>query len=124
MNNTELIQKLQSSLISNKVQGEIIAHVESLQAEVELLKGIWPTKAAAIQVAVERDELRAQVEAVQRDAERYRIVRRGQHWSVINGIGDELRGEELDAAIAAIKGAAPQPQSAQPQQAAMKGAAA
>jgi len=34
---------------------------------------------------------------VVRDAERYRIVRRGQHWSTINGIGDVLRGEALDA---------------------------
>jgi len=35
----------------------------------------------------------------------YRELRRGQRWSVINGIGDVLRAEELDAAIrAAIKG--------------------
>ncbi|KVH78410.1 hypothetical protein WJ41_03200 [Burkholderia ubonensis] len=33
------------------------------------------------------------------DAERYRCLRRGQHWSVLNGIGDTLRAEELDAAI-------------------------
>ena len=33
------------------------------------------------------------------DAVRYRMVRRGQHWSVINGIGDTLRGDDLDAAI-------------------------
>jgi len=33
-----------------------------------------------------------------RDAARYRLVRRGQHWSVIDGIGDELRGDKLDAA--------------------------
>lgn len=32
------------------------------------------------------------------DAQRYRLVRRGQHFSVINGIGDTLRGEALDAA--------------------------
>jgi hypothetical protein len=32
-------------------------------------------------------------------ARRYRSVRRGQHWSVINGIGDELRADALDAAI-------------------------
>jgi beta-lactamase class A len=34
-----------------------------------------------------------------KDAERYRELRRGQHWSVINGIGDVLRGDVLDAAI-------------------------
>jgi len=36
---------------------------------------------------------------VARDAERYRMVRRGQQWSIINGIGDVLRGEDLDEAI-------------------------
>ena len=33
------------------------------------------------------------------DAERYRLVRRGQHWSVIDGIGNVLRGEQLDKAV-------------------------
>jgi hypothetical protein len=37
------------------------------------------------------------------DAARYRLVRRGQHWSVINGIGNGLRGEELDAAVDAAR---------------------
>lgn len=41
----------------------------------------------------------ARAEAVEKDAERYRWVRRGQHWSVINGIGDDLRADQLDAAI-------------------------
>jgi hypothetical protein len=40
------------------------------------------------------------------DAARYRLLRRGQHWSVINGIGDTLRGEDLDAAIDAALTAA------------------
>ena len=44
----------------------------------------------------------AQAAADARDAERYRMVRRGQHWSVITGIGDTLRGEDLDAAIDAV----------------------
>jgi len=33
------------------------------------------------------------------DAERYQQLRRGQKWSVINGIGDVLRGDDLDAAM-------------------------
>jgi hypothetical protein len=41
-----------------------------------------------------------------RDAARYRLMRRGQHWSVIDGIGDTLRGEKLDAAIDAALTAA------------------
>lgn len=45
-----------------------------------------------------------QSSAYVRDAERYRMVRRGQYWSVVNGIGDHLRGEVLDARIdAAIR---------------------
>lgn len=37
--------------------------------------------------------------AATKDAQRYRLLRRGQHWSVIDGIGDTLRADELDAAI-------------------------
>lgn len=33
------------------------------------------------------------------DAERYRLLRRGQHWSVIDGGGDALRADALDSAI-------------------------
>ncbi|WP_139094039.1 hypothetical protein [Burkholderia sp. CCA53] len=44
-------------------------------------------------------ELRTKLEAAEKDAERYRALRRGQHWSVLNGIGDTLRADELDAAI-------------------------
>lgn len=34
-----------------------------------------------------------------RESARYRLLRRGQHWSVIDGKGDVLRGDELDATI-------------------------
>lgn len=37
--------------------------------------------------------------SVTKDAERYRLLRKGQHWSTINGIGDTLRADQLDAAI-------------------------
>ena len=40
--------------------------------------------------------------AAMNDAERYRKLRRGQHWSVIDGIGDTLRAEALDAAVDAV----------------------
>ena len=36
---------------------------------------------------------------VEQDAARYRWLRRGQKWSVVDGIGDELRGDALDAAV-------------------------
>lgn len=46
--------------------------------------------------------LQAQPGALDADyAELYQMLRRGQQWSVVNGIGDVLRGEELDAAIRA-----------------------
>ena len=37
------------------------------------------------------------------DAARYRLLRRGQHWSVIDGIGNDLRAEVLDAAVDAAR---------------------
>ncbi|WP_211243393.1 hypothetical protein [Chitiniphilus eburneus] len=38
-------------------------------------------------------------ERVARDAARYRLLSRGQQWSVVDGIGDALRADELDAAL-------------------------
>lgn len=38
-------------------------------------------------------------DALELDAKRYQLLRRGQKWSVIDGIGNTLRGEEMDAAI-------------------------
>ena len=52
----------------------------------------------------ELDNLRAQLAEAQRDAERYRSLRRGQKWSVIDWKGDALRADDLDAAIDAAKG--------------------
>ena len=47
-------------------------------------------------------EVHPKFDAAMKDAERYRLLRRGQHWSVIDGIGDTLRADELDAAIDAV----------------------
>ncbi|HCE28448.1 MAG TPA: hypothetical protein DET46_06505 [Comamonadaceae bacterium] len=52
---------------------------------------------------LEIESLNAQLHAARGDAARYRLVRRGQHWSVINGIGNGLRAEELDAAVDAAR---------------------
>lgn len=46
-------------------------------------------------------------DAAAKDAERYRLLRRGQHWSVIDGIGDTLRADDLDAAIDAVMAETP-----------------
>jgi len=40
-----------------------------------------------------------EIEALRKDAERYALLRRGQHWSVVDGIGNTLRAENLDDAI-------------------------
>ena len=45
----------------------------------------------------------AQADSVQEDAARYRLLRRGQHWSVIDGMGNDLRDEALDAAVDAAR---------------------
>ena len=57
------------------------------------------------ELLAERDALKANNERLRADAARYQLIRRGQHWSVIDGIGRDLRADELDAAIdAAMKG--------------------
>ena len=66
------------------------------------LREFGPCIAQDVQDALE--SLVQQVAALRVDAERYQILRRGQHWSVINGVGDELRADQLDAAIDAAIG--------------------
>lgn len=70
----------------------LIARVAELERQNEAQKDEW----------LSWDAKRS---ALEKDAARYRLVRRGQHWSVIDGIGNTLRADELDkqvdAAIAA-----------------------
>ncbi|SAJ89159.1 hypothetical protein UA11_04034 [Burkholderia multivorans] len=40
-----------------------------------------------------------QLRRMAKDAGRYRLVRRGQKWSVVNWIGETLRADQLDAAV-------------------------
>ena len=57
------------------------------------------------------EDLKDAMVQYKQDAERYMFLRRGQHWSVIDGIGDTLRADALDAAIdAAMKTPNPQVQ--------------
>lgn len=44
-------------------------------------------------------ELEAECARLRKDAERYQLLRRGQHWSAIDGIGNTLRADDLDKAI-------------------------
>ena len=61
---------------------------------------LWPEQYNALRAEVER--LAAQAAPTERDAKdaaRYRLLRRGQKWSTVDGIGTVLRAETLDAAI-------------------------
>ncbi len=54
------------------------------------------------QICAEVERLAAQAAPTERDAKdaaRYRLLRRGQKWSTVDGIGTVLRAETLDAAI-------------------------
>ena len=68
----------------------------------ELLESVWSKiRAAPVEPAADLvHPAPAQGAADEaRDAARYRLLRRGQHWSVIDGIGDILRAEVLDSTI-------------------------
>ena len=73
------------------------AEGRQLATKLESLAASLRIGATVTHADVER--LRAENEALRTDAKRYRMVRRGQKWSVVNGIGDALRGPDLDAAI-------------------------
>lgn len=68
------------------------------EAEIERLKALYEAR------ELEAHQLSERIIRLSPDADRYRKLRRGQHWSVINGIGDTLRAESLDAAIDAMNG--------------------
>lgn len=65
------------------------------EAAPDLVRQEWREKAArAVPAGGDKE-----------DADKYRLIRRGQHWSVIDGIGNTLRGDDLDAAVDAIRAA-------------------
>jgi hypothetical protein len=72
------------------------------QKEAEWIAAANPTNILAL--LDEIDKLKAENAGLRKDAERYQLVRRGQHWAVIDGIGDSLRAESLDSAVDAAKG--------------------
>ena len=78
--------------VAHKYMPLLVARVTELERQNEAQKDEWLS-------------WEAKRTALEKDAARYRLVRRGQHWSVIDGIGNTLRAEELDkqvdAAIAA-----------------------
>lgn len=93
---TDKIETLESDLqLQTKV---FIAACEDLALIAEKL-GIDPEDGGASPIIGSITELEAQLTDAKKDAERYQALRRGQKWSVIDGIGDTLRAEGLDEAI-------------------------
>jgi hypothetical protein len=84
----------------SKGASEVIAALEvALEAQPLTTPGV---------TFVEKADLRALLDAhasALRDAERYRQLRRGSGWSVIDWKGDVLSSEELDAAIDSARAA-------------------
>ena len=73
-----------------------MAHADKSQTLMEAERAMAQIREATAKVVAERD-------AAVADAARYRLLKRGQKWSVIDGIGDTLRAEQLDAAIDAAR---------------------
>jgi len=81
-----------------KNRSDAEAALNALRAEVEQYRQLFNASKLGHEQAFARcQELSA-------DAERYQLLRRGQRWSVIDGIGNTLRADELDASIDAMKG--------------------
>lgn len=75
----------------------LLAEAAASRAENERLRDrLEISQRAHVIAGAERDQSND-------DAKRYRLLRRGQHWSVIDGIGNTLRADELDAAIDAAR---------------------
>lgn len=96
----------------------LVQRIESLNYELQRLRGekagLWAELnacAAVLPGPIYMDlpdggsvTVSEQLARMGMDAARYRLLRRGQHWSVVNGIGDTLRGDGLDVAVdAAIR---------------------
>jgi len=59
------------------------------------------------EAAAELRRQHAEIGRLRADAARYRMLRPGRYWSVVNGIGDRLHGDKLDSAIDAAMRDAP-----------------
>ena len=77
-----------------------LAHMQTMQkVDQRVFEKLRETQDLAEHWAILAEQRRVELGECRKDAERYRLLRRGQHWSVINGIGDTLRADQLDAAI-------------------------
>lgn len=80
----------------------VVAQAQLQQSENQ--EALADTQRAIIEAAERRGYERAIAECGQdrKDAGRYRLLRRGQHWGIINAAGDTLRNDVLDAAIDSV----------------------
>ncbi|MGC0155539.1 hypothetical protein ACPRNU_24025 [Chromobacterium vaccinii] len=76
---------------------ETVEGFDALGKDDAYLRLISP--ATALALLADNNAKLARIAELERDAARYCALRRGQKWSVVNGIGDMLRAEDLDAAI-------------------------
>ena len=89
------------------------AEIARLKAAIQGPTGFASWQDAAVHERLLRVKLERSIKAAQaepaggdkEDADKYRLIRRGQHWSVVDGIGNTLRGDDLDAAVDAIRAA-------------------
>lgn len=106
-----LVNELSAAVLRNKID-----HLNKCE-EIERLKADLSRERAAHEetrlarnrarldgIAEARKNLPPEIVRLKIEASWYRLLRRGQHWSVIDGVGQTLRGEELDAAVAAVEG--------------------
>ena len=103
---TDLIERLRASSEDGLTPDDAYAAAEALEAQAREIAELKAQEAELCTLyglaEAECKKLRAEIEGLRKDAERYAVVRRGQHWSVIDGIGDPLTGDRLDAGIDAV----------------------
>ena len=100
----DLLAAVRCVLIENPpTLAPVAAQAQPQQSENQ--EALADTQRAIIEAAERRGYERAIAECGQdrKDAERYRLLRRGKHWGIINAAGDPLRTDVLDAAIDAAR---------------------
>jgi len=87
----------------DKTRAALVAEIERVQTEFAETLSERNEQARLLGMSAERElALRARIDVLERDAARYQELRRGQHWSVVNGIGDTLRADDLDEDVDAV----------------------
>lgn len=98
-----LSSRYEQLLKENEILAARVMDLEiELQIERENFKGpdnfkTW--RDAAIDERIKRVKAANEMKLLEKDAMRYRLLKRGQHWSTIDGIGNVLLDEALDRTI-------------------------